>query len=76
MALETERGRVRPGQALNGVIKQAAVCHAQVAGQRLFINGKAVVLAGDRDAVVIQVLHRVIGPMMTKFHFVSLAPLL
>src|SRR5258705_3197720 len=57
VALEAERRLVLVLKALQRAVEQADVRGAQRVGQRLHLHGKTVVLAGDADPAVVQVLH-------------------
>ena len=69
MALKTERGILRVLNALQRLIEQGAMGRSQMLGQTGFINGETVILAADHDLSGTQILHRMISPVMTEFHF-------
>ena len=69
MALETECRGILQFDTLQGIIEERTVRRPNVRGQAIFINGKTMVLTGDHDLAAVQILHRVVGAMMTDFHF-------
>ena len=48
---------------------------AQVVRQAVLVNREPVVLAGDHDLLAGEILHRVVGAVVTEFHLHGLAPL-
>ena len=68
MALETKRWHVRSLKSLQTPIEQRAMSRPHVARQGFFVDGEAVILAGDEDATRIQILHRMIRAVVAEFH--------
>src|SRR6266705_306479 len=66
--LETERGPVGARRALQAPVKKRDVGASQVRRERGRIDREAVVLAGDDDRAALQVLHRVVGAVMSELH--------
>ena len=73
VALEGEGGAVGQFDALQGAVKQRAVGNAGVGGQGVGVHFKAVVLAGNHHAAAVQILHGVVGAMMSERHFAGFA---
>ena len=69
MPLESERGAISKVYSLDRVVKQRSVGHVDVTGQLSLINTKAVILARDQHGPIVQVLHRMVSPVMTMAHF-------
>src|SRR5690349_8754737 len=74
MALEAERGLVDAGEALERVVEQAYVRGTQVGRQALLVDRESVVLAGDADATVVQVLDRMVRAVVAELHLEGLRP--
>ena len=68
VSLEREGRHVGAGHALQRTIEQRDVRRPQVGRQRIRINGKSVVLAGDQHLLGIEILDRVIGTVVTELH--------
>ena len=68
VTLEAEGRAVGARQALQRAVEQRHMRRTQVGRQRRLVHREAVVLAGDGDAAGVQVLHRVVGPVMAELH--------
>jgi len=68
VALETEGRQVAVVHALQGTVEQGAVGGAQFRREAVLVHGEAVVLAADHDPARVQILDRVVGPVVTEFH--------
>ena len=68
VTLEAERGYVGTADALQGAIEQRHMGGTQGIRQGSHIHREAVVLAGNDDALAVQILHRMIGPMVAELH--------
>src|SRR5579885_3898544 len=68
VALEAECRTILEREALERAVEERAVCGAHVGGQRRFIDGEAVILAGDEHPPGIEVLHRMVGAVMSELH--------
>ena len=69
VTLKTEGPAIIQLNPLQAAIKKGAVCGPNIPWQRVFIQCKSMVLTGDQNLPGIQVLDRVIGTVMAKFHF-------
>ena len=74
VALKTKGRFVGPVNALQGVIEQRLVSNSQSVWQAALIYGKTVILTGDHHRAVLEVLHGVIGPVVSKLHFHRSSP--
>src|SRR5687768_16563926 len=72
MPLKGERRAIGPFEALEGAVKQRAVRGANIPGQRVLLDGEAVVLARDHDSPGIELDDGVIRAVMTELHFFRL----
>ena len=72
MALEAECGSVRECNALQGSVEQRAVCRFHIIGKCRLVDREAMILAGNHHLIRAEVLHRVVGTMVTEFHFFRL----
>src|SRR6185312_13729441 len=68
VALEAECRPVLEGEALERAVEERAVRGAHVGRQSRLIDGEAVILTGDEYSPGIQVLHRMVGAVMTELH--------
>src|SRR5882672_5441790 len=68
MPLEAERRAVGTGQTLKAAVEERNVRRSQVFRKRAGVDRKAVVLAGDDDRPVVQILHRMVGAVMPELH--------
>ncbi len=68
VSLKTEGRLVSTMHTLQGPIEQGPMRGAQCVRKFLLVYRKTVVLAGDHDFARRQVLHRVIGTVMTELH--------
>jgi hypothetical protein len=71
VALEAERRLVDVRQALQRAVEQRDVGRPERRRQRLRIDREAVVLAGDRDPAAVEVLHRMVGAVVSELHLVG-----
>ncbi len=69
MALEAERRAVGAREALQRAVEQRDVGDAAVGRQRVGVDREAVVLRGDHDLPAVEVLDRVVGAVVSEFHF-------
>src|ERR1700680_913121 len=69
MSLETERRPVGARDALQRTVEQRAMRGPQVAGQRGLVHCETMVLTRYQDPAGVDLQHRVIGPMVSEFHF-------
>src|SRR5579862_2953953 len=68
MALEAVGRLVGELDALERSIEERSVRGAHVRGQRLLVDGEAVVLAGDEDAAAREILHRMVRAVVAELH--------
>ena len=68
MTLKTECRAIGEAHTLQRAVEQRAVGGAEVPGQTRLIDREAVVLTRDQHLARAQILHRVVGPVMTDFH--------
>ncbi len=69
VVLDAEGGEVAVADAFDGLVVEAAVGDFEMAGERVFVDGKTVVLRRDFDRAGFELLDRLIGAAMAKFHF-------
>src|SRR6267154_6663912 len=69
MPLKTERRSVRARDALQRTVEQRAMRGTQVGGQRGLVHRETMVLARYQDPAGVDLQHRVIGAMVSEFHF-------
>src|SRR5690554_3467203 len=69
VTLEAVGRLVGAANALQGAVKQRLVGGFHIGRQGCFVYRKAVVLAGDHHRALGNVLHRVVGTMVTVAHF-------
>ena len=74
MVLHGKRRPIGAGQPLVRAVEQRHMRHLRSRRQRLRIDGKAVVLAGDLHLAGRQILHRLVGAAMAALHLVGLRP--
>ena len=74
MPLKTERRCIRQSNSLQRAVKQRAVRWFDVIGQRRLIDRETVILAGNHDPPRGEVLYRMVGAVMAKFHLVRAGP--
>src|SRR5690349_5749772 len=74
MPLKTERGTIGPCEPLEGTVEQGYMGRPQVSADRRGIDGEAVVLARDDDLTRVEVLHRMVRPVVTELHLQRLRP--
>lgn len=72
MSLKTEGGAACHIDPLQRAIKQRPVSCDNIVRQGRLVYGETMVLARNHDSAAVEILYRVIGAMMTKFHFLSL----
>jgi hypothetical protein len=72
MALKTEGRPLGMCDALQRAVEQRAMRGAQGVRQSALVHRETVVLAGDQHVFGIQLLHRMIGTVMTKLHLQGL----
>ena len=72
VALETERGAIGAGKALQAPVKKRHVRDTGRCGQGLHIDGEAVILARDHDASRLEILHGMVRAVMPEFHLEGL----
>src|SRR5437879_8895867 len=68
MPLEAECRPVGAREALQAAVEQRYVRGLEVRRKRGRVDREAVVLAGDDDRAAVQVLHRVVRPVMPELH--------
>src|SRR5687767_10898414 len=68
MTLEAERRTVGQLETLEAAVEQRDVSHLRVLWQRRRIDRKTVILARDHHAAGVQILHRMVRPVMAEFH--------
>src|SRR6266545_4538960 len=68
MSLEAERRPIGVCEALQAAVEERNVGGLEVRRERVRVDCEAVVLAGNDDRSAVQVLHRVVGPVMPEFH--------
>src|SRR5437867_3387477 len=73
MVLDAEDGLFGVAHPFDGLIIQVNAIHLQIAWQRFWINGKAVILRSDFDFAALQILHRLIRSAMAKLQLECLA---
>jgi len=61
VVLHAERRIIAVPDAFDRLVVQAAMSHFQMAGQRSFVDGKAVVLRSDLNRPRVESLHRLDG---------------
>src|SRR5260370_36696759 len=69
MALKTERRPVGARNALQRTVEQGAMRGPQVVRQRGLVHRKGVVLTRYQDASGVDLQYRMIGAVMSEFHF-------
>src|SRR5580700_8989734 len=69
MSLEAESRPIGPADALQGAVEERSMRRSQGVGQRRFIDGEAMVLAGDQHTARIDLEHRMIRTVMAELHF-------
>src|ERR1700726_2242620 len=69
MSLETERRSVRARDALQRTVEQRAMRGPQVERQRGLVHRETVILRRYQDPAGVDLQHRVIGAVMSEFHF-------
>jgi len=74
VALEAERRHVGAADALQTAVEQGAMGSQYIVWQAGFGDGKTVVLTADHDAACGNVLYRMVGAVMAKFHFLGFCP--
>ena len=72
--LQAEHRAPREGHALDGAVVEVHVRELGAAGQRVHVDGEAVVLRGDLDAARLQVLDRVVHAVVAELELVGAAP--
>src|SRR5450830_183829 len=68
VALEAERRLIGTGKTLQRTIKQRYVGNAAIGWQGCSINGETVILRSNEDLLGVQILHRMVGTMVTELH--------
>src|SRR6267378_5992589 len=66
--LKAERRPVGARETLKTAVEERNVSGSQIFRKRAGVDREAVVLAGDDDRPVVQVLHRVVGAVMPELH--------
>ena len=74
MVLHTESREFAMPNPRNGLVVEIAVGDLQAVGQRLFLDGKAVILCRYFDLATFKMEYRLVGAAMTELHFESLCP--
>src|SRR6266702_1664739 len=69
MTLKTERRPIGARDALQRTVEQGAMGGPQVAGQRGLVHRETMVLTRYEDPAGVDLEHRMIGAVMSKFHF-------
>src|SRR6266700_6947911 len=72
MSLKTERRSVRARDALQRTVEQRAMRGPQVGGQRGLVHRETMILTRDQDSAGVDLQYRVIGAVMSEFHFHAL----
>src|SRR5262245_44999021 len=68
VSLEAERRAVGAGEALKAAVEERDVGGLEVRRERAGVDGESVVLAGDHDRPVVEVLYGVVGAVMPELH--------
>ncbi len=66
--LETESPAIVQLDTLQATVKQRAVCGSNILRQRFLMQSETMVLTGNQNLFRSQILNRVIGTVMAKFH--------
>ena len=74
MVLDRENRVFPVPQPFDGVVVQIDVGHFEVVGQRVGVNGEAVVLTGNLDPTRLVVQHRLVRPTVSEFQLEGFAP--
>lgn len=74
MSLKTHGRSIEKFQPLQRPVKKTGVNPGYIFRKCRFIDGKAVVLTCNRDAMRTAVRDRVVGPVVTEFHLDGLSP--
>src|ERR1700730_9629688 len=69
MSLKTERRSVRARDALQRTVEQRAMGGPQVGGQCGLVHRETMILTRYEDPAGVDLQHRVIGAVMSEFHF-------
>src|SRR5882672_7015671 len=69
MPLKAERRSVGTRDALQRTIEQRAMRGPQVAGQRGLVHRETMVLTRYQDSARVDLQHRMVGAVMSEFHF-------
>src|SRR5262245_63605915 len=68
MALEAERRPVGARETLEAAVEQRYVRRAERRGQARRVDRETVVLARDHDLAGVEILHRMVRPVMAELH--------
>src|SRR5258706_14460332 len=72
MPLEAERRPVGAGKALEAAVEERNMGRPQDRRERIRVDRKAVILAGDHHGSAFQVLHRVVCAVVAELHLQGL----